>query len=148
MNVKREKVKPRNIVGIDLGVKDLVVTSSGEKYQNPKEIKRFEKRIKRLQRKLSRQIKGRYFYKYKKAKEENNHKESKKQLLKATFVIFLIHGYWDTIISLVGHFASVSKMPDADLIGGILFIVTILFGITYIINSIIKIKKVLKNKNT
>ena len=54
---KLEKVKPKSIVGIDLGVKDLIVTSSGEKYKNPKEIKRFEKRIKRLQRKLSRQIK-------------------------------------------------------------------------------------------
>ena len=54
---KLEKVKPKSIVGIDLGVKDLIVTSSGEKYKNPKEIKKYEKRIKRLQRKLSRQIK-------------------------------------------------------------------------------------------
>ena len=45
------------IVGIDLGVKELIVTSSGEKYKNPKEIKRYEKRIKRLMRKLSRQVK-------------------------------------------------------------------------------------------
>ena len=45
------------IVGIDLGVKDLIVTSSGEKYKNPKEIKRYEKRIKRLMRKLSRKVK-------------------------------------------------------------------------------------------
>lgn len=56
--VKTEKVKPRSIVGIDLGIKDLVVTSDGEKYSNPKEIDKYEKRIKRLQRKLSRQIKG------------------------------------------------------------------------------------------
>ena len=52
------KVKPTNIIGIDLGVKDLVVTSDGEKYDNPKVIKKYEKRIKRLQRKLSREIKG------------------------------------------------------------------------------------------
>ena len=55
IDIIEEKVKPRSIVGIDLGVKDLVVTSSGEKYKNPKEIKRYEKRIKRLQRKLLRQ---------------------------------------------------------------------------------------------
>ena len=30
---------------LDLGVKDLVVTSNGEKYKNPKEIKRFEKEL-------------------------------------------------------------------------------------------------------
>ena len=35
-----------------------MVTSDGEKYYNPKEIDKYEKRIKRLQRKLSRQVKG------------------------------------------------------------------------------------------
>ncbi len=58
VNVKREKVKPRNIVGIDLGVKDLVITSSGEKYNNPKSLMKYEKRLKRYQRSLSRKIKG------------------------------------------------------------------------------------------
>lgn len=53
-----KKVTPTSIVGIDLGIKDLVITSSGEKYSNPKELMRYEKRIKRIQRKLSRQIKG------------------------------------------------------------------------------------------
>lgn len=50
------KVEPSSIVGIDLGIKDLVITSDGEKYHNPKELKKREKRLKRLQRKLSRQI--------------------------------------------------------------------------------------------
>lgn len=54
----KEKINPTSIVGIDLGVKDLVVTSDGDKYSNPKEIEKREKRLKRLQRKLSRQIKG------------------------------------------------------------------------------------------
>ena len=51
-------VTPQSIVGIDLGIKDLVVTSDGKKYNNPKEILKREKKLKRLQRKLSRQIKG------------------------------------------------------------------------------------------
>ncbi len=55
-NIK--KIKPTSIVGIDLGVKDIVVTSNGEKYKNPKELEKREKKLKRLQRKLSRQIKG------------------------------------------------------------------------------------------
>ena len=54
----KEKVTPASIVGIDLGIKDLVVTSDGEKYPNPKEINKREKRLKRMQRKLSRQVKG------------------------------------------------------------------------------------------
>ncbi len=54
----KDKITPNKIVGIDLGIKDLVITSNGEKYSNPKEINKHEKRLKRLQRKLSRQIKG------------------------------------------------------------------------------------------
>ena len=61
------KVIPQSIVGIDLGIKDLVVTSDGEKYNNLKEVLKREKRLKRLQRKLSRQIKGsNNYYKTKK----------------------------------------------------------------------------------
>ena len=52
-----EKVTPTSIVGIDLGIKDLVVTSDGVKYVNEKIISKYEKRLKRLQRKLSRQVK-------------------------------------------------------------------------------------------
>ena len=52
-----EKVTPRSIVGVDLGIKDLVITSSGEKYDNQKALIKKEKQLKRLQRKLSRQIK-------------------------------------------------------------------------------------------
>ena len=53
-----EKVTPTTIVGIDLGIKDLVVTSDGVKYGNDKVLMKYEKRLKRLQRKLSRQVKG------------------------------------------------------------------------------------------
>ena len=53
-----KKITPTSIVGIDLGIKDLVVTSNGEKYPNPKEINKREKRLKRMQRKLCRQVKG------------------------------------------------------------------------------------------
>ena len=53
-----EKVTPTSIVGIDLGIKDLVVTSDGIKYSNLKVLMKYEKRLQRLQRKLSRQVKG------------------------------------------------------------------------------------------
>ena len=53
-----EKVTPTSIVGIDLGIKDLVVTSDGIKYSNEKVLMKYERRLKRLQRKLSRQVKG------------------------------------------------------------------------------------------
>ena len=65
--IPNDKVEATSIVGIDLGVKDLITTSDGEKYDNEKYIIKYEKRLKELQRKLSRQEKGsNNYYKTKK----------------------------------------------------------------------------------
>ena len=65
--IPNKKVEATSIVGIDLGVKDLITTSDGEKYDNEKYIIKYEKRLKELQRKLSRQEKGsNNYYKTKK----------------------------------------------------------------------------------
>lgn len=45
-------------VGIDLGVKDFVITSDGEVFENKHFLKREEKKLKRLQRQLSKKVKG------------------------------------------------------------------------------------------
>lgn len=45
-------------VGIDLGVKDFVITSDGEVFENKHFFKKEEKQIKRLQRQLSKKAKG------------------------------------------------------------------------------------------
>jgi len=49
---------PTSIVGIDLGIKDLVITSDFEKYEKQKIIEKYEKKLKRFQRKLSKKQKG------------------------------------------------------------------------------------------
>lgn len=49
---------PTRIIGLDLGVKDLVVTSEYEKYNNEKVIEKYEKRIKRKQKRLAKKEKG------------------------------------------------------------------------------------------
>lgn len=46
------------VIGIDLGVKDLAITSDGTKYDNNKYLYNSEKRLKYLQRSLSRKSKG------------------------------------------------------------------------------------------
>ena len=51
-------IKPAKIIGLDLGIKDLVITSNYEKYQNNKILKKYEKRIKIYQRRLSKKNKG------------------------------------------------------------------------------------------
>ena len=49
---------PNKVVGIDLGIKDLIITSNAEKYDNEKIINKYEKEIKRIQKALSRKEKG------------------------------------------------------------------------------------------
>ena len=38
--------------GIDLGIKDLCITSKGKKYENQKNIRKYEKKLAKLQRQL------------------------------------------------------------------------------------------------
>lgn len=63
VQVKEYAVEPfpapeGDVLGIDLGTKDLAICSDGRVYQNPKILKKHEKKLKRLQRKLSKQKKG------------------------------------------------------------------------------------------
>ena len=48
----------RDVIGIDLGIKDFVVTSEGERFENLKLIRSNAKRLARLQRLLARKQKG------------------------------------------------------------------------------------------
>lgn len=47
-----------SVVGIDLGLKDLAITSDGEKFDNPRTYTKNQKKLARLQRQLSRKTKG------------------------------------------------------------------------------------------
>lgn len=60
-NVKEKKLKrirEKTTVGIDLGLKHFIVMSDGTRIDNPKFLKQSEKRLKVLQRRLSRKQKG------------------------------------------------------------------------------------------
>jgi len=45
-------------IGLDLGLKDFAVTSDGQRFPNPKHLKKSEKKLAKLQRRLSRTKKG------------------------------------------------------------------------------------------
>lgn len=45
-------------VGIDLGIKDLLITSNGDKFENIHTLKKYENKLIKHQKKLSRKIKG------------------------------------------------------------------------------------------
>ena len=50
--------KSNNKVGIDLGITDFAITSDGEVFENPKWLRKSERRLAKLQRDLSRKKKG------------------------------------------------------------------------------------------
>ena len=64
---KVPEINHRTIVGIDLGIKKLLILSDGTTYDNNKYIDKYAKRIKRKQRELARKEKGsKNYYKCKK----------------------------------------------------------------------------------
>lgn len=70
--VETEHIKMPNGVGktgLDLGIKDLCITSDGRKYENPKTIRKYEGRLARLQRQLAH-----------KEKRSKNYDKTKKQI--------------------------------------------------------------------
>jgi putative transposase len=50
--------KAKAETGIDVGIKTLATTSEGEKLENPRPLVKCEKRLKKLQRRVSRKVKG------------------------------------------------------------------------------------------
>ena len=56
-------------IGLDLGIKDLCITSEGKKYENPKTINKYEKKLTKLQRQLAH-----------KEKESSNYQKKKKEI--------------------------------------------------------------------
>lgn len=57
-DIAKEPIKPTTIVGIDLGIKKLLTLSDGTTFDNNKYVEKYEKRIKRCQKELSRKQKG------------------------------------------------------------------------------------------
>ena len=55
-------------IGIDLGIKDLCITSDGKKYENLKTVKKYENKLAKLQRQLAHKKKG--SQNYRKAKKK------------------------------------------------------------------------------
>ena len=53
-----EFIKTNKYVGLDLGIKDFVITSDAVKYSNPKYLQKSLTRLAKLQRELSRKTKG------------------------------------------------------------------------------------------
>jgi putative transposase len=67
--------KTGNSIGIDLGLKDFVITSDGYKYKNNRYTKTYQTKLKKAQQHLSRKKKGSNKYKEQKLKVAKLHKK-------------------------------------------------------------------------
>ena len=87
-------------VGIDIGVKNLVVTSNKEYYGNPRYLDKYERKIKGLQLGLSRKVKGsRNYIKNKKKIEEVYRKLKNARKKTVVEIIKKVITYYDIIIA-------------------------------------------------
>lgn len=58
VETEHQKMEPVDKqIGIDLGIKDLIITSDGEKYENPKVLCKYQDKLAKEQRLLSRKVK-------------------------------------------------------------------------------------------
>ena len=53
-----EQTPTSSTIGVDMGIKSLAVCSDGKTFDNPKTLDKYSKRLARLQRELSRRVKG------------------------------------------------------------------------------------------
>lgn len=77
LKIEIEPVEIKSAVGIDVGIKTLAVLSNGEEIPNIRTINNYEKRLAKIQRKLSRMKKGSNNRKKQKVKVQNIHKKIK-----------------------------------------------------------------------
>jgi len=74
VKIEQREVDPVKVVGVDLGIKTYAELSDGESVANPKTLKKHEKKLKKLQRQLSRKEKGSNNRANAKTKLQNEHR--------------------------------------------------------------------------
>lgn len=94
-------------VGIDLGVKDFVITSDGEVFGNKHFLKKEEQKLKKLQRQLSKKVKG-----------SNNHNKARIKLAKAfEHLINQKENYIHSIVNELLRYYDTIYMEDLNVSG-------------------------------
>ena len=89
-----------NSVGIDLGIKDLLITSDGEKFDNIRTTKKYEDKLAKEQRKLSHKVKG--------------SKNWNKQRIKIARIHEKIHNTRIDNLHTEADFDDIEKVPEDD----------------------------------
>jgi putative transposase len=88
------------VLGIDLGVKTLAVLSDGRTFQNHKALQKYSKKLSRLQREVSRKVKG-----------SNNREKAKQKVAKLHYKISNIRN--DSIHKMTSEILAITK-PEQE----------------------------------
>ena len=89
-------------IGVDLGLKTLAVCSDGTTFENPRALRKAERKIKRLQREVSRRKKG-----------GNNRKKSVRKLARAHYRVACLRRH---ALHQVSHYLTVEARPSVVVI--------------------------------
>ena len=81
---------------------------------------------------------GRHYQISKDEKKKGNKGKAFFHMLLATFVIFLLHGTWDALISIGAYLIDNKEIANAELYGGIILGVTLLLGLIYTVVTFVK----------
>ena len=96
LKIQNFKENKSESVGIDLGIKTVVVTSDGEEIQSPKPLKKHLKKLKRLQRRHSKKVGGIKYVNKERVVEKNsqNKEKSRVKLARLHYKISSIRKDW------------------------------------------------------
>jgi len=87
---------------------------------------------------------GGHYYEYEKAKAEGNHGLARREWLLAVCVPFLLHGTWDSALSIIGYCAKQERSGAMQILGGVLMAAIPIFGIIYTVKTIKKVRRIAK----
>lgn len=98
-----EEIEPSNEtmgkpIGVDLGIKNLAVCSNGKTFENPKSLSKQERKLKHLQRELSRRKKG-----------SSRREQTKKKIAKCYLSVSNVRKH---TLHEVSHYVAVERKPE------------------------------------
>ena len=87
---------------------------------------------------------GGHYFEYEQAKAAKNGPLARRELFLAVGVPFLLHGCWDSVLSIISYCLRQEGSTALEVIGGILMVATLAFGIIYTIITIRKVYRLAK----
>lgn len=85
---------------------------------------------------------GGHYFEYEQAKAEKDAARARKELFMAIGVPFLIHGLWDSALSVIMYCISKEDAIAPQVIGGVLLVITLALGVIYTIRTIKKVRRI------